>query len=354
MGDLEYIYRDPLFGIAILIAIIAFIILADYYRNFYKKKKKEKSLKTLIRSYEHNGVLEGIAEFLKVSKDPIPTLLFLTKGYVRSGDNQQAIKIYLTLIAQLEDSPQRMEILEEFGAAYLQAGSLQKAKEIYLEVLRNNPYSLQALSKIVQIHEALGEYQDAINALECVLENTDSIDSTQNLSQISIAHDYLRVQILIHNHQTDQDKKDQELLQILHTQEQLTKLILGYFKIYRPDFFWNHLPNEDWEDYIDLLWDFSSEQVPYTILAHSPFLEVFQAKGYYPSQGCSNFALECMRLFSQYSSQKAQLNFAYQCKKCLGEFPFDSFRCPNCNELGKMKLILKPQKIRNENNFSLL
>ena len=350
MGELDYIYRDPLFGIAILIAIVAFIILADYYRNLYRKKRKEKSLKSLIKSYEFNGFFDGIAEFLKVSKDPIPALLVLAKSYVRIGDNQQAIKIYLTLITQMENPSQKLEILEELGAAYLHAGFLQKSKEIYFEILKNNPRNPKALFKVVQIHETLGEYQNAIKALECIQELSDL---KQN-PKISLINDYLQAQILIQDHQKPIEKKKKELLQILHRQNQLKKLILTYFKLYYPKLFWENLPQQDWEDYIDLLWDFSLDQIPYEIIEKSPMIEVFQAKGYYPSNGCSNFALETMRLFVTYSSKEINLNFFYQCRECLGEFPFDSFRCPNCGEIGMMKLILKPQKLQNEKNFSLL
>lgn len=350
MGELDYIYRDPLFGIAILIAIIASIILADYYRNLYKKKKKEKSLQSLIKSYEFNGFFDGIAEFLKVSKDPIPALLILAKSYVRSGDNQQAIKIYLTLIAQTEDPSQKIEILEELGGAYFQAGFLQKAKEIYFEILKNNPNNPKALFKVVQTHETLGEYQDAIEALECIRE----ISISKQNFKISLMNDYLQTQILIQDHQKTPEVKEKEFLQILYRQNQLRKLILGHFKLYYPKLFWDNLPQQDWENYIDLLWGFSLEQIPHGIIAKSPMIEVFQAKGYYPSNACSNFALETMRLFSTYSSKKANLTFSYQCKECLDEFPFDSFRCPSCAELGMMKLILRPQRMQNEKNFSLL
>lgn len=353
MEGLDYIYRDPLFGIAILIAIIAFVILADYYRNYYHKKKKEKSINTLIKSYEHNGFFEGIAEFLKAHKDPIPTLLFLAKGYTKSGDNQQAIKIYLTLIRQIDESALKIEILEGLGEAYFQSGSLQKAKEIFLEILANHPRNLKALFKIIEIYEALGEYQNALEALECVEENLDLTHHQEN-SKISLTRSYLKTQILLQDHQKSQDQKNTELLQILQTQEPLRKLILNHFKTYHLQSFWESLPDLDWENYIDLLWDFPFEQIHQKIISQSPVIEVFQAKGYYPSSECKNFQLECIRLFHTHSRQKATLTFSYCCKNCFVEFPFDNFRCPNCSELGMMKLIIKPQKATHEKHFSLL
>lgn len=354
MEALNHIYRDPLFGIAVLIAMIAFAILADYYRNFYHKRKKEKSINALVKSYEHNEFFEGIAEFLKAYKDPIPTLLFLAKSYTRSGDNQQAIKIYLTLIRQIGESSLKIEILEGLAEAYFQSGLLQKSKEIFLEILANHPRDIKALFKLIAIHESLGEYQHALEALDCVEENLTSSTPHQENAKIALTRSYLKTQILLQDHHKSQNEKNTELLGILQTQEPLRKMILGYFKTYHLQSFWESLPSVDWEDYIDLLWDFSFDKIDQKTISQSPALEVFQAKGYYPSSGCKNFQLECLRLFHTHSSQRATIAFSYSCKHCFTEFPFDSFRCPNCNELGIMKLIIKPQKASNEKHFSLL
>ncbi|WP_034583745.1 tetratricopeptide repeat protein [Helicobacter pametensis] len=353
MGDLSHIYRDPLFGIAILIAIIAFAILTDYYRSFYKKRKKEKSLNALVKSYEHNGLFDGIAEFLKVSKDPIPTLLFLAKGHSQSGDNQQAIKLYLTLLTQIEDPSQKLEILESLGETYFKAGFLQKAKEIFLEVLSNNPRSIKALFKIIELYETLGEYQNALDALHCLEENVENPSSKEE-EKLLLLQDYLQTLKLLQDHQQAEQEKHRALLRILSKQPKLSRIILTYFKTTHLPTFWESLPYQEWQNHIDLLWDFQVEQIPQKIISNSPAIEVFQAKDYYPSKGCSNFALEMYRLFSQYSAIKIQLGFAYRCKDCFGEFPFDNFRCPSCGELGMMDLVLKPQKMRNEKNFSLL
>lgn len=353
MDELSYIYRDPLFSIAVLIAIIAFAILSDYYRNFYRKKKKEKSLNTLIKSYKHNGFFDGIAEFLKVSKDPIPTLLLLAKGYVRSGDNQQAIKIYLTLLTQIEDSVQKLEILESLGEAYFQAGFLQKSKEIFLEILANNPRNIQTLLHIIRLYETLGEYSNAIEALKCLEENLEN-PSEQEQKKFLLLYDYLDVMILLQDHHEAEEEKALKLLEKLKKQKELARIVLTYFKLYHIELFWESLPADGWQNHIDLLWDFTLEQIPQKIIANTQAIEVFQAKGYYPAQRCSNFALEIIRLLNHHSSFKVQPSFSYHCKECFGDFPFDSFRCPNCGAFGMMDLNIKPQKIQNEKNFSLL
>lgn len=349
---MEDIYRDPLFGVAVLIAIIALIVLADYFRNFYRKRQKEKSLKALVKSYEHNGFFDGIAEFLQVSKDPIPTLLFLAKSYVIQGDNQQAIKIYLTLIDQIQEPRQKIEVLEELANAYFYSGFLHKAQDLYLEVLKNFPRNIKVLSKLVELYETLGEYQKALNAVECMEELLED-PLLEHKEKLALLSSYLNMKILTQDFVLDEDKQ-KKLCLILKDFPQLVKPILSYFKLCNPKVFWEYLPQEGWEDYIDLLWDFLPEQIPLKDLKHSKAFEVFVAKGYYPSSGCSNFVLETLRLFNQNSKMRATLNFSYQCQECHHKFPFDNFRCPNCGELGSMKLLIKPQRQQNETNFSLL
>ena len=350
MNELTQIYRDPLFGIAILLGIIALVILGDYYRNYYRKKQRQKSLNTLVKSYEHNGLFDGISEFLKVSKDPIPTLIFLAKSYADGGDNQQAIKIYLTLIEQFDDMQKKIEILQELGILYLKAGFLQKAKENFLEVLNLNPHNLKILYKLIELYEILGDFQSAYDALECVEENMQEMTIEQK-EKIKLARDYFLAQILFGSREEEREEK---LCGLMQEQPSLHKLILGHFKLHNPKLFWENLPTKGWENYIDLLWDFSLEQIPISIIKDSPCIELYQAKGYYPTRECHNFYLETLRLFNTHSVQEATLSFSYTCPHCKGEFPFDTFRCSSCGELGELHLNLKPQRVKSEKNYSLL
>ena len=351
MGDLSHIYRDPLFGIAMLVGIIAFVLLADFYRNLYRKKQRQKSLNALVKSYEHHGIFDGIAEFLKVSKEPIPTLVFLAKSYAKGGDNQQAIKIYLTLIEQFDKSREKIEILEELGALYVRAGFLQKGKDIYLEILKNNPRNLKTLSNLVELYGMLGDYQSAFDALECIEENMGELSKKQT-DKLNLAREYFRMQMsfVIRN----EEDRNQALIQILQKEPRLRKVILGFFKINAPRLFWEYFPHKDWENLIDLLWDIPASKIPLSVIKESPAIEVFQAKGYYPSTQCKNFSLESIRLFQRYSEQKATLGFLYVCPHCQSQFPFDDFRCSACGELGELKLITKPQRLQYEKNLSLL
>ena len=49
---LATMYRDPLFGITILVGIIVILVFADYGRNRYRAKKRQIALENFTKSYD--------------------------------------------------------------------------------------------------------------------------------------------------------------------------------------------------------------------------------------------------------------------------------------------------------------
>ena len=50
------------------------------------------------------------------------------------------------------------------------------------------------------------------------------------------------------------------------------------------------------------------------------------------------FELEVLCILRRYSKQKGDLIFEYRCHHCKNLFPFDSYRCPICANVGEMDL----------------
>lgn len=144
-------YKDPLVGIIIIVGIIALVALIDYFRNRYKERQKDISLRNLTKSYDFMGLKDGVEEFLALSQNPIPTLQFIANAYMQSGNTQEAIKIYLGILENLGHSADntkariKIEILQNLGSAYYRAGFLQRAKDVFLEILKNYPRNPQVL-----------------------------------------------------------------------------------------------------------------------------------------------------------------------------------------------------------------
>lgn len=359
MKDIAFIYRDPLFGIAVLIAIIAIVALADYSRNYYRSKKRLKSLKNLAKSYEYSELSEGVMEFLTLADNPVPTLMFLAQTYARSGDSEQAIKIYLSMLEKTPESKDKIPILEALGVVYFNVGFLQRAKNIFLEVLKSYAKNPTALSYLMRTYESMGEYKKALEVLDCLdeLEFADSKtnQNNQNGEDININEykNYLYLMMVINENFLSLEQKESEIVRISQEDASLKKIALSYFKIYKPSLFWQQISSlENIYNFMDLLWTFSKNEVLFEKIQNNQgILDIFRAKGYIDDgKECEIFELELLRSLRIGSHLRGNIDFEYRCHSCKSIFPFDSHRCPSCSELGIMDIVLKLRKLKGWDN----
>ncbi|PAF43347.1 tetratricopeptide repeat protein [Helicobacter sp. 11S03491-1] len=348
MKDIAFIYRDPLFGIAILIAIIAIVALADYSRNRYRSKKRSQSLKNLAKSYEYAGLNDGVMEFLSLAHNPVPTLMFLAQTYAKSGDNEQAIKIYLSMLEKTFESKDKIPILEALGITYFNAGFLQRAKNIFLEVLRSYPRNSGVLSYLMRTYESMGEYKKALEVLDCLDEL--EFGSNNQTKEISDNKNYLYLMMIINENFLSLEQKQTQIVALMHKAPSLNKMALAYLKTYHLPIFWQQiLQLSDIDNLIDLFWGFLPDEIPFEMIENRQnILDIYRAKGYIcDDKECALFELELLRVLHQNSHLKGSIDFEYRCHSCKNIFPFDSYRCPSCSELGMMDLILKLRRVKN-------
>ncbi len=356
-------YTDPLVGIIVLAAIIALAAFIDYCRNRYRSKKKERSLKNLAKSYEFVGIAQGVEEFLTLSHNPIPTLQFIANAYIQSGNTQEAIKIYLSILEHLEHSSKntisKIEILQNLGSAYYSAGFLQRAKNIFLEILKNYPKNPEVLIYLLKTYEQLNEYKNAINALECIEEIYDmTLDGKNERIYYSIGLNkaYLSALLLINQHDMPLKNKITKLNNLKLQEPKIEKIVLAFFKTISYSLFWEEvIKSQHITKYIDLLWQFESKDVPLDKLKSKEILDVYRAKGFVvDNQNCEIFELENMRILNQHSSLRVDLDFEYRCHGCKQIFPFENARCSHCGELLNNDVLCKIRKIDNEASYPLL
>ena len=77
MDYFSIIYKDPLFSIIVIIAIITLVAIADYTKNRYKQKIKQQSLSDFAKNFENYGTDENIGSLLDTSKYPASTFTFI-------------------------------------------------------------------------------------------------------------------------------------------------------------------------------------------------------------------------------------------------------------------------------------
>lgn len=326
-------YKDPLFSIIILLSIIILVAIADYTRNRFKQKKREHSLKAMADNFNFYELDNNLNEALNFSKTPKETLIVIAQIYIQSGNFDDAIKIYLAILDKTSDTKAKIELFELLGSAYYKAGFMQRAKGIFIEILKTNPRNANALLLLMQTYETLGEYANALDVISC-LEEVESVE------KFKIVKSYIKMLILINDSLMNSQIREKEILKTRTTWT--TKLALQYFLTHNQARFWELITQcESVENYIDLLWNLQIVR-PNLVESHKQIADVYRAKGIIcDEEECERFELEALRLLRKYSHRSCDLGFKYKCVSCQSVFPFEAYRCPNCQEVGEMSVLLE-------------
>lgn len=328
-------YKDPLFSIIIIISIIVLVAIADYTRNRFKLKEKQDSLKALAENFNFYEFDKNLNDAINFSKTPQDTLVFIAKIYVQSGNFDDAIKIYLAILDKISDLKDKIEIFELLGIAYYKAGFMQRAKAIFIEILKNNPRNKTALSLLMQTYETLGEYANALDVISCI-EEVEGSESKDKLERVKA---YIKMLVLTNDSLMNSQVREREILKAMTKDS--TKLALQYFLQHNVRRFWEILTNErEIHNYIDILWNLPK---PTDLVNLSKQIaDIYRAKGTIDDEvECEIFELEALRILRKYSHKRADLGFKYRCAFCSSSFPFETHRCPTCSEVGGMNLVLE-------------
>ena len=331
-------YKDPLFSIIIILSIIILVALADFTRNRFKAKQKEHSLKALAENFNFYEFDKHLNDALHFSKTPKETLIIIAQIYVKSGNFDDAIKIYLAILDKIGDLKGKIEIFELLGSAYFKAGFLQRAKGIFLEILKHNPRSENALLLLMQTYETMGDYSNALEVIAC-------LEEVRTGEHFSVVKTYIKMLILINDSLMNASVRECEIAKLMEGGAK--KLALQYFLAHNLMRFWEAiLACESVENYIDLLWNAPLESIGEADFAlvesNKQIADIYRAKGIICDEvACENFELETLRILHKHSQKRANLGFKYKCKSCQSIFPFDSYRCPSCAEVGEMSVVVE-------------
>lgn len=337
---MEFIeYRDPLFGIIIFLAIIAAISFASYVWNRFEVDKKDRQLKRFIKRFEYAGFDEELVQFLRCNEKPIKQMLYLASLHQKNGDHQKAIKIYLTILEHIENGKEKIEILDMLGKCYLEAGFLQRSRDIFLESLRLYPRNEDTLKHLLLIYESLNEYDRALDVCESLFELGINIES-MNL--------YLKTLKII-SHPTMPISQKRELLrEMLQKEPKLAPAIFDYYTKYDLDSIWSDLSKIDPKSIIDILWSIPCQAINKESVIKDTFLsELYSAKGCIDvAKNSSIFEIDAILALKHCGKHGATLSFEYLCSNCKHTFPIYNTRCPNCKELLTLEVlsILEPKK----------
>lgn len=352
MNNLVAFFRDPIFGVAVLVAIVALIVLSTYFWNLAAKKRQHDSLGNFMKIFEGMRTDDVAKETLQKLGSSLPALEFLAETYRKMGDYERSMNLYHAILECDISNQERLAVLQALGEIYYLTGFLERAKKILLEVLKNHPRNKKALSILMRTLESLALYDEALDALGCLKQL--GLDA----EIVALNMGYFAIQKELHKENPDPEL----LLHHLRTNHALFTFVMRCLKTLDKALFWQTYTEfaAQSEEILDLLWN---EDIPPHLANDSTLHAIACAKngGARAANGSSDdcvlFELEALRCLHAHSSQRGDLSFSYQCRACAQTYPMRIDRCAHCGALltQQLRFVIKPiQSFAYENCPALL
>lgn len=328
-------YRDPIFGLIILIGVAFIIAFISYGWGIFSTKDEETKLEEFVKKFDSKQDLSN-KEILK-NLDTDTALLFATV-FTKSGDFENAINVYLSVLEKVETKKEKDVVLVNLGKVYFEAGFYKKAEDIFLEVVKFNPRNQISLKFLSVIYEKLKMNKNELEVLDSLKEQGVDIES-------SIV--FVKAQIIANDSSLVFSKKIKEIRKISRHLEFIDRFILELFiKHKEPLSKIDRFPNLN--SAIDIVWHLNEP----VNLKDKEYKALFYAKGLNSEYEKSSFfeinALSAMR---KDDFKEADLSFKYICNKCKSSYPYHFYRCPKCYSLDSTKIL--PKIIRRDDEISL-
>lgn len=318
--------RDPIFGLIMLISIILLVSILSYIWGVFSKKNERQSLENFIKKFDTLDALSTEHRQLLASPQiDIPTLGILASSFVKSGDFERAIEIYLIALSKASGGVQREFILTNLGIVYFKAGFLGRAEEVFLQALKLRPRNKEALTHLTVIYERLKRFNEALEVLDALREQD---------AEVYAQSQFERAQIIANDANTPFSKKIAKISKLNFK---------GAGRFCMELFIKNKEPMEGFDRFppieqaIDLIYDFpaavNTQDAEYNALFYA--LGKSDQK---PQSASKIFEINALMAMKDAGFEDAGLSFSYTCAKCKSSVGLFSHRCPVCYELGSMEI----------------
>jgi tetratricopeptide (TPR) repeat protein len=320
-------YRDPLFGIIVFFILLFTISALTYLFGLYKEKKARKEYRKLLKRFQLGKLKEDdYIHLYKTYNLPFDSIILLASTFLKKGEYNKAISVYLALLNVVESKVQKEELLELLGTTYYKGGFLQRSKDIFLNILKHSPRNTSALYNLLLIHENLKDYSGASDVI-------DVLDELQKISEDE--KNYIKTLKIINDPLNTFEYISDQLIQIIKTNNSTQRLIASYLIKYNKQLFWSNILYFDLSKIKDLLWYFEFNDINFDVVENNTFLEeLYTAKGYIQIAKQSDiFELDILIKLNQVSKNSAGLTFTFNCNNCKKTHPVYESRCPNCHSI---------------------
>lgn len=130
----------------------------DYFQglNYLLNEQPDKAIEVFVR-------------LLEVNSETVETHLALANLFRRRGEVERAVRIHQNLIARPNlPAAQRIEALVELGLDYMNAGVLDRAEQLFLDLISKSSPPTEAFKQLLRIYQQQKSWQKAIEMAQKV------------------------------------------------------------------------------------------------------------------------------------------------------------------------------------------
>lgn len=160
-------YRDPMFGLLVLVALVLVVALLHYAWRTLSSKSQKKGLEGFIKKFD---IADEHKDLLRASSLSLENLHFLAGIFTKSGEFEKAIQIYLIALEKIKDKCEQEAIFYDLAEVYFRAGFLQRSVEVLLNALNLRPRNEKALKLLKIVYLRLKRYGEVLQSLDALFE----------------------------------------------------------------------------------------------------------------------------------------------------------------------------------------
>ncbi len=346
MNGLFIEFRDPLFGIIIFFSLIFVIAIFSYWWGRFKRKEESTYLERFLDVFTTVPTEQELKKLMHSHAISEESALIMAQTYQQNGDYEKCIEIYLILLELQKNPVDKKETLYLLGKTYFKAGFLERAQEIFLQILQRFPRTPKALHYLLIIYEKMHQFDKALEVLEPLDEL--GIDHTKDRV-------YLQCIAIIRSPSYGVNEKAERLLALYQEHHLLSYLIFEYLFRFTPELAWKNLDFGEAHRMVDLLWNAREAEANLDIISSNSYLrELYSAKGLeLMAYESSTFEFDVLIKLNIADQSGATLQFDYLCGECKQIYPFSFQRCPNCHSIDSVVTEILLTKDHLEENHSL-
>lgn len=276
---------------------------------------------------------------------PIETIILLALSYERVGEYEKAIGIYLYALKRIKKKDEKEYVLSLLGKTYFKAGFLQRARDIFLDVLKLYPRSKESLNYLTVVYEKLKSYDKA----------KEVIDALEELgADVSLQKSYIEAMSIVNREDFMSKVKEEKLLRLAEKDPFMQRIFFEFLLKTGKKIDFKKMKDFDFGALIDLLWFLDKEYFEQEYVEENKALsEVATARGIKNiSQESLVHELDMLIKLHNAGHDIADLSFEYICGECKNLFPIHFYRCPNCHSIATATIEPIVTKKNHEENIS--